>query len=75
MSNKLSFLLWMMIALFILTACQKQFIAQEKLSCPNQISTKKLARKKMINVDRELKVLLSKTTNLAQYQMKREYLD
>lgn len=72
MLNKLSILLWTMIALFIFTACQKTLIVQEKLSCPNPSNTKKIAKKKIFNVDNELQVLLSKTNNLAQYEMKTE---
>lgn len=70
MLNKLSLLLGTMIALLIFTACQKQLIVQEKLSCPNQTPPKKIAKKRIFNVDTELKVLLSKTNNLAQYEMK-----
>lgn len=70
MLNKLSLLLGTIVALLIFSACQKQLIVQEKLNCPNQTNTKKITQKKIFNVNSELKVLLSKTNNLAQYEMK-----
>lgn len=72
MLNKLCLLLCTMMAIFIFTACQKQIIIKEKLSCPNNTNTKKVAKKQIFNMNTELKVLLSKTNNLAQYEMKTE---